>query len=73
MDRERPLSKHRDADSALALMADLAYEDDRLFRGDGDIWIAHADAADKAKTILICRILIPIQDASTGNPGCRFN
>lgn len=46
-----PLSKHRGTDSALASMADLVHEDYRLFRGDCDIWIAHADALDKARTL----------------------
>ncbi|MGD8241929.1 MAG: DegV family protein, partial [Desulfobacterales bacterium] len=46
-----PLSKHRGADSALESMADLVHEDYRLFRGDCDIWIAHADAVDKARTL----------------------
>ncbi len=46
-----PLSKHRGIDSALAAMADLVHEDYRLFRGDCDIWIAHAEARDKAETL----------------------
>ena len=46
-----PRSKHRGTASALASMAVLVHEDYRLFHGDCDIWIAHANAADKAQTL----------------------
>ncbi|MDJ0874646.1 MAG: DegV family protein [Desulfobacterales bacterium] len=46
-----PLSKHRGVDAALEAMADHVHEDYRLYRGDCDIWIAHAAARDKAEAL----------------------
>lgn len=46
-----PLSKHRGVDTALAAIADRIHEDYRIFRGDCDIWIAHAAARDKAEAL----------------------
>ncbi len=48
-----PLSKHRGFDTALEAIADRVHEDYRLFRGDCDIWIAHAAARDKAEALSI--------------------
>ncbi|MGD9096931.1 MAG: DegV family protein [Desulfobacterales bacterium] len=46
-----PLSKHRGVDTALEAIAERVHDDYRLFRGDCDIWIAHAAARDKAKAL----------------------
>ncbi len=49
--RLAPLSKHRGVDAALVAIADRVHDDYRLYRGDCDIWIAHAAARDKAETL----------------------
>ena len=46
-----PLSRHRGFDAALEAIADRVHDDYRRFRGDCDIWIAHADARDKAEVL----------------------
>ena len=46
-----PLSKHRGFEAALSAIADRVHEDYRLFRGDCDIWIAHAAARDQAEIL----------------------